>query len=54
MSEPNGQWANYSEIMASNRKWLSMLPRSVAEKIAYKNAEKLFGRKISMEQIGTR
>ena len=50
----NGQWANYSEIMASNRKWLSMLPRSVAEKIAYKNAEKLFGRKISMEQIGTR
>lgn len=50
----NGQWDRYSDIMASNRLWLSKLPRSVAEKIAYKNAEKLFGRTVSMEQIGTR
>jgi len=48
------QWDRYSDIMASNRLWLSKLPRDVAEKIAYKNAEKLFGRTISLEQIGTR
>ena len=50
----NGQWDRYESIMASNRTWLSKLPRNVAEKIAYKNAERLFGRKISMDQIGTR
>ncbi|MEP2532284.1 amidohydrolase family protein [Shimia sp.] len=50
----NGQWDNYDEIIASNRRWLSQLPREVAEKIAYRNAERAFGRKISMEQIGTR
>jgi len=50
----NSQWDSYTEIIASNRQWLSKLPRDVAEKIAYKNAERLFGRKISMEQIGTR
>ena len=50
----NGQWDRYADIMKLNRLWLSKLPRSVAEKIAYKNAEKLFGRKVSMDQIGTR
>lgn len=50
----NNQWDNYSAIIESNRRWLSKLPRDVAEKIAYKNAEKLFGRTISMQQIGTR
>lgn len=50
----NGQWDNYEAIMASNRAWLSKLPRSVAEKIAYKNAERLFGRAISLEMIGTK
>ena len=50
----NSQWDRYSDIMASNRLWLSKLPRDVAEKIAYKNAEKLFKRAVSMEQIGTR
>ena len=49
----NGQWYRYADIMKLNRLWLSKLPRSVAEKVAYKNAEKLFGRKISMDQIGT-
>ncbi len=50
----NGQWDRYADIMSTNRLWLSMLPRSVAEKIAYENAEKLFERKISMDQVGTR
>ena len=50
----NAQWDNYSAIIGSHRLWLSKLPRSVAEKIAYKNAEKVFGRKISLDQIGTR
>ena len=50
----NSQWENYERIIASNRQWLSLLPRSVAEKIAYKNAERLFGRTISNNLIGTR
>ncbi|MCK7616198.1 amidohydrolase family protein [Roseibium sediminicola] len=50
----NSQWDNYSQIMASNRAWLAQLPRDVAEKIAYRNAERLFGREISMDLIGTR
>ena len=48
----NSQWDNYEAIMASNRAWLSKLPRSVAEKIAYRNAERLFGRTISNDLIG--
>lgn len=50
----NSQWRNYKSIMQSNRNWLSKLPRSVAEKIAYKNAERLFDRKITMDLIGKR
>lgn len=50
----NSQWDDYEAIIASNRKWLSKLPRSVAEKIAYKNAERLFDRDISMELIGAK
>ncbi|NKB53455.1 MAG: amidohydrolase family protein [Rhizobiaceae bacterium] len=50
----NGQWARYSELIAINRLWLSLLPRDTAERIAYKNAEELFGRSISNQQIGTR
>ncbi len=50
----NSQWDDYSGIIKSNRLWLSKLPRPVAEKIAYKNAARIFGRKISMKQIGTR
>jgi len=50
----NGQWANYQSIIASHRQWLSKLPESVARKIAYQNAEKLFDREISMDLIGTR
>lgn len=50
----NSQWDEYEGIIRSNRNWLSYLPREVAEKIAFKNAERLFGHKISMDQIGTR
>ncbi|QDG78016.1 amidohydrolase family protein [Labrenzia sp. PHM005] len=50
----NSQWENYSAIMDMNRMWLSQFPRPIAEKLAYKNAERVFGRTISMEQIGTR
>lgn len=50
----NQQWAIYDELITVNRQWLSLLPRSVAEKIAYRNAEQLFGREISPAQIGTR
>lgn len=50
----NGQWDNYDSIIAANRAWLSELPRDVAEKLAYRNAERLFGRRVSMELIGTR
>ena len=49
----NSQWDNYESIIDSNRRWLSKLPRDVAEKIAYKNAERLFNRNISMDLIGT-
>ncbi|WP_420863724.1 amidohydrolase family protein [Algirhabdus cladophorae] len=50
----NNQWEDYGRIMAHNRRWLAQLPRAVAEKIAYRNAERAFGLTISMDQIGTR
>ncbi len=48
----NSQWDNYENIIDSNRVWLSLLSRDTAEKIAYKNAERLFKREISMDLIG--
>lgn len=50
----NSQWDNYESIIASNRRWLSKLPRSIAEKIAYRNAARFFNRDISNDLIGTR
>lgn len=50
----NSQWDRYDAIMTDNRAWLSKLPRDVAEKIAYRNAERVFGVDVSMEKIGTR
>lgn len=43
----NGQWSAYEDLISINRRWLSRFPRPVAEMIAYKNAERLFGRKVS-------
>jgi predicted TIM-barrel fold metal-dependent hydrolase len=50
----NAQWDDYEGLVALNRLWLSKLPRDVAERIAYRNAARLFGRAISGELIGTR
>jgi hypothetical protein len=36
------RWAQYGEIMAYYRKWLAELPREAAEKVAYKNGERIF------------
>ncbi len=50
----NSQWAEYRDLMAINRKWLSKFSRAIAESIAYKNAERLFGRKVSNDLLETR
>lgn len=50
----NSQWENYDSIMAANRRWLALLPREVAEKLAYRNAERAFGITVTRDQIGTR
>jgi hypothetical protein len=43
----NGQWYRYRDLVEMNRQWLSRLPRDMAEKIAYQNAEVLFDRKLT-------
>lgn len=50
----NGQWDRYDALISINRQWLRLMPKTVAENIAYKNAERLFGRKISSDLIGKR
>jgi len=50
----NGQWSDYQELIAVNRRWLGQFPREIAEMIAYKNAEKLFGRPVNRDLIGKR
>ena len=50
----NSQWESYEALIELNRHWLSKFPREVAEKIAYRNAEALFGRKVSRQLIGKR
>jgi predicted TIM-barrel fold metal-dependent hydrolase len=50
----NSQWDDYEELIALNRSWLARLPRDVAERIAYRNAARLFGRDVSSKLIGTR
>ncbi|MGI9384297.1 MAG: amidohydrolase family protein [Methyloligellaceae bacterium] len=49
----NAQWDQYESLIQLNRNWLKLLPRAVAEKIAYGNAERLFGRSIKKDLIGT-
>ncbi|MDH3600182.1 MAG: amidohydrolase, partial [Candidatus Tectomicrobia bacterium] len=48
----NSQWESYAALIDINRRWLSKFPREVAEQIAYRNAEALFGRKVSRQLIG--
>jgi len=50
----NSQWAEYRDLIRINRKWLSQFSRPVAESIAYKNAERLLGRKVSNHLLETR
>lgn len=50
----NEQWAQYDRLVAMNRAWLARFPRDLAEKFAYRNAERLFGREVSRDLIGTR
>ena len=50
----NGQWARYERLIERNRRWLGRLPRAIAENIAFRNAERLFDRKVSTDLIGTR
>ena len=38
----NGQWDNYEDILAFDRKWLAQLPPEVAARIANGNARRLF------------
>jgi hypothetical protein len=40
----NERWDSYASIMGSYRQWLAQLPREVAEKIAFRNGERLFRR----------
>ncbi len=39
----NERWAQYGEIMAQYRGWLTQLPPAVARRIAYGNGARLFG-----------
>lgn len=50
----NSQWERYGRIIDGNRLWLAQLPRSVAERIAHGNAERLFGREVTEDLIGRR
>ena len=48
----NGQWENYEGIIRDHRRYLNLLPREIAEKLAYRNAERLFGVTVTMDLIG--
>lgn len=39
----NNQWEYYDELIATNRHWLAHVTPDTARKIAYQNAERLFG-----------
>jgi len=43
---------HYEDLIALNRRWLALLPRETAEKIAYRNAARLFGRDIPPRRPG--
>lgn len=49
----NNQWDEYDELIAMNRAWLAYLTPETARKIAYQNAERLFGRKVSRALSGS-
>lgn len=45
----NQQWSRYTYIIDSNRAWLRLLPPEMAKNIAYRNAERYFGKTISTQ-----
>ena len=50
----NTQWLDYDQLIALNRQWLAHLTTASAKKIAYQNAERLFGKKIGSDLFGKR
>jgi hypothetical protein len=40
----NGRWEQYPQTMAGYRQWLAQLSRDIAEKIAFRNGERIFAR----------
>lgn len=48
------QWDNYGDLIAQHRRILAGLPRDAAEAIAFRNAERLYGRPVSRDLIGRR
>ncbi len=50
----NSQWERYDRAITASRLWLSWLPKSVGEMIAYGNAERLFKRQATESLIGQR
>ncbi len=41
------RWAQYGEIMDYYQRWLAELPRDIGNKIAHRNAERIFGIKLN-------
>jgi len=50
----NSQWDSYEQLIAQNRQWLRQFSRPIAEQIGFRNAERLFGRKINNRLLGQR
>ena len=46
-----GRWSHLAQVLSDRR---TKLPRDIAERIAYKNAAKLFKRKVSRSLLGKR
>ena len=40
----NGRWDQYPQTMAGYRQWLAQLSRDIAERIAFRNGERIFAR----------
>jgi hypothetical protein len=38
-----GRWGDYLTLVEEHRNWINQLPREVAEKVAFRNAVRLFG-----------
>ena len=43
------RWAQYGEIMSYYQRWLAELPRDVGLQVAHRNAERIFGIKLSSQ-----